>query len=150
MATIFFENRVGDALDLGRQLERDGIKVSCVLTSPPYFGLRDYGRGATASGEIGREADDDVFITHVADALVGIPTHPGASIWVNIGDTQERLRPRPHPKARHREAKVALASDVPSLAAHLVEPAGGDAWMRSSAPPSPEMTRGRDGSCWRC
>jgi site-specific DNA-methyltransferase (cytosine-N4-specific) len=39
----------GDALDVARQLE-DGC-VDCIVTSPPYYGLRDYGTGTWVGGD---------------------------------------------------------------------------------------------------
>lgn len=35
--------RLGDCRDVMRQLIAEGVKVQCVVTSPPYWGLRDYG-----------------------------------------------------------------------------------------------------------
>jgi DNA modification methylase len=42
---------VGDCRDLLRELPADS--VHCVVTSPPYFGLRDYGTGTWEGGEAG-------------------------------------------------------------------------------------------------
>ena len=42
---------------------RDGC-VSCVVTSPPYFGLRDYG----VAGQLGLEATPEAYVA----ALVGV------------------------------------------------------------------------------
>lgn len=39
----------GDCRDTLRQLIADGVKVQTCVTSPPYFGLRDYG----VDGQIG-------------------------------------------------------------------------------------------------
>jgi DNA modification methylase len=38
-------NRVifGDCRDTMRDLKAQGVRVQCCVTSPPYFGLRDYG-----------------------------------------------------------------------------------------------------------
>ena len=33
----------GDCRDAIRSLIADGVKVQCIVTSPPYWGLRDYG-----------------------------------------------------------------------------------------------------------
>ncbi|MBM4164171.1 MAG: site-specific DNA-methyltransferase [Lentisphaerae bacterium] len=57
----------------------------CCVTSPPYWGLRDYG----ISGQIGAENDLDVYI---AD-LVGIfrqvrrTLREDGTLWLNIGDS---------------------------------------------------------------
>jgi DNA modification methylase len=42
---------VGDCRDVLRQLIADGVKVQCCITSPPYFGLRDYGTGTWKGGD---------------------------------------------------------------------------------------------------
>lgn len=46
-----WKNKViqGDSLDLLKQLPKDSI--DCVITSPPYWGLRDYG----VEGQLGLE-----------------------------------------------------------------------------------------------
>ncbi|MEL6218892.1 MAG: site-specific DNA-methyltransferase [Pseudomonadota bacterium] len=43
------EIRIGDCLDLLRQMPDQS--VHCVVTSPPYFGLRDYGTGEWQGGD---------------------------------------------------------------------------------------------------
>ena len=40
----------GDAIERLRELPADS--VHCVVTSPPYFGLRDYGTGAWEGGDL--------------------------------------------------------------------------------------------------
>lgn len=58
--------------------------VQCVVTSPPYWGLRDYG----ANGQIGLEATPDDFVA----ALVGVfrevrrVLKPDGTLWLNLGD----------------------------------------------------------------
>lgn len=64
---------------------KSGI-INCCITSPPYFGLRDYG----VEGQIGTEETPQQFI----DRLVPIFTEvkrvlrDDGTLWVNIGDTQ--------------------------------------------------------------
>ena len=62
-----------------------GETVRCCVTSPPYFGLRDYGM----EEQIGLERSPDAFI----EELVGVfrevhrvLTNDG-TLWVNIGDS---------------------------------------------------------------
>jgi len=43
---VFF----GDCRDSMRQMVKDGIKVQTCITSPPYYGLRDYGTGTWIGG----------------------------------------------------------------------------------------------------
>jgi site-specific DNA-methyltransferase (cytosine-N4-specific) len=72
----------GDALAVLQQL-RPG-SVDCVVTSPPYFGLRDYG----VDGQLGAE---DTPMQYVA-ALVGIFDEirrvlaDDGTLWLNLGD----------------------------------------------------------------
>ena len=47
----------GDVMD-GLSKIPDG-KIQCCVTSPPYFGLRDYGHG----GQIGLEPKPDEFVS---------------------------------------------------------------------------------------
>jgi DNA modification methylase len=58
--------------------------VQCVVTSPPYWGLRDYG----SKDQIGLEKSPDEFVA----ALVGVFTEihrvlkPDGIAWLNLGD----------------------------------------------------------------
>lgn len=42
---------LGDCRDVMRQLANDGVKVQTCVTSPPYYGLRDYGTGTWIGGD---------------------------------------------------------------------------------------------------
>lgn len=59
--------------------------VNCVVTSPPYFGLRDYG----CAGQIGLEASPDEFV----DELVAVfretrrVLRSDGTLWLVIGDS---------------------------------------------------------------
>lgn len=41
----------GDCRESMRQMAKDGIKVQTCITSPPYYGLRDYGTGTWIGGD---------------------------------------------------------------------------------------------------
>ena len=41
----------GDCRDTMRQLAADGVKVQMCVTSPPYYGLRDYGTSSWEGGD---------------------------------------------------------------------------------------------------
>jgi site-specific DNA-methyltransferase (adenine-specific) len=62
-----------------------GIKVDCIVTSPPYYGQRDYG----FAGQIGLEDHPRLYI----DALIEVfdlcwqVLRDTGSLWVSIGDT---------------------------------------------------------------
>ena len=75
----------GDCRDIMRNWIELGVKVHTCVTSPPYFGLRDY----ECDGQIGLEKTPDEYIAtlvdvfrHVRELLVDDGT-----LWVNIGDT---------------------------------------------------------------
>lgn len=73
----------GDCLDVLRRMP-DGIANTCV-TSPPYYGLRDYGHPL----QIGLEQTPDEFITKLVDVFreVRRVLRDDGTIWVNIGDS---------------------------------------------------------------
>lgn len=73
----------GDCLDLMRQLPDKCVDV--VITSPPYFNLRDYG----VQGQIGREDSVNAYIDNlvaVFDEINRVLKDSG-SCWVNLDDS---------------------------------------------------------------
>lgn len=73
---------VREALSL---LIEEGVKVNCVVTSPPFYGQRDY----EVDRQIGLEAHPSEFISTLADVFdsAGSVLADNGSLWVNIGDT---------------------------------------------------------------
>ncbi len=73
----------GDCLEVLRTLPDES--VDCVMTSPPYWGLRDYGVG----GQIGQEPTFDEYITKLCDIFdeVKRALKKTGTCWVNMGDT---------------------------------------------------------------
>lgn len=63
---------------------RDG-SVDCVVTSPPYWGLRDYGAG----GQIGLEPNPDSYVSEVVTAMDECRRvlRPRGTLWLNLGDS---------------------------------------------------------------
>lgn len=77
---------VGDALTRLRELATGSI--DCVVTSPPYFGLRDYG----IHGQLGQEAHVDEWVANlraVCRELHRVLAGHG-SLWLNLGDSYSR------------------------------------------------------------
>lgn len=74
---------VGDCIEVMRSLEAGSVQT-CV-TSPPYFGLRDYGH----EGQIGLEPTPDEFVA----ALVAVfrevrrVLRDDGTLWLNLGDS---------------------------------------------------------------
>jgi site-specific DNA-methyltransferase (adenine-specific) len=73
----------GDSLEVLRQLP-SGIAQTCV-TSPPYWGLRDYG----ATGQLGLEATPDEYVQNMVALFreVRRVLRDDGSLWVNLGDS---------------------------------------------------------------
>lgn len=72
----------GDALDTLKELPDES--VNCIITSPPYWGLRDYG----IKGQIGLEGELKEFInklTKIFDEGKRVLKSDGV-LWLNIGD----------------------------------------------------------------
>lgn len=75
----------GDCRDIMRQWVSDGIKVQMCVTSPPYYGLRDYGH----DGQIGLEETPEQYIEAMVDVfrcVKDILADDGV-LWLNIGDS---------------------------------------------------------------
>ncbi len=68
-----------------RRLPLRDDSVQCVVTSPPYWGLRDY----AAAGQIGREATPDAYIVNLQAAFTEVRRvlRPDGTLWLNIGDS---------------------------------------------------------------
>ena len=59
--------------------------VDCVVTSPPYFGLRDYGN----SGQIGLEATPEAYVAEMVAVFreVRRVLRDDGTLWLNLGDS---------------------------------------------------------------
>jgi len=81
----------GDCRDSMRQMAKDGIKVQTCITSPPYYGLRDYGH----DGQIGNEQTPKEFIDNLVEvfACVWDVLVDDGTLWVNLGDSYYNYRP---------------------------------------------------------
>lgn len=61
------------------------VKVNCIVTSPPYYGQRDYG----VDGQYGLETDPQSFIDRLGEVfeMCWEVLEDNGSLWINIGDT---------------------------------------------------------------
>lgn len=73
----------GDALGMLRTLP--DCSVNCVVTSPPYLGLRDYG----VAGQLGMEKTPAEYITKMVEIFEEVRRvlRKDGTCWVNMGDT---------------------------------------------------------------
>ncbi len=74
----------GDALNVLKDFPDDSI--DCAMTSPPYWGKREY-----ENGGIGLEHDYRDFVKHLGAIFFELKRalKPEGSFWLNIGDTYE-------------------------------------------------------------
>jgi len=75
----------GDCLDKLDELPNES--VHCVMTSPPYWNLRDYGH----DDQLGLEPDSDDYVSNIADVMDKVKEvlRPDGSLWLNLGDTYD-------------------------------------------------------------
>ena len=75
----------GDCRDIMRQWAKDGVKAQTCVTSPPYYGLRDYGH----DGQIGLEETPDDYIKAMVEVFkcVWDVLEDDGTLWLNIGDS---------------------------------------------------------------
>lgn len=73
----------GDALEKLKEIPSES--VDCVITSPPYWALRDYG----VDGQLGLEPTFQQYITKLCDIFDEVKRvlKKEGTCWVNIGDT---------------------------------------------------------------
>lgn len=74
---------VGDCVETLQALP--AASVHCCVTSPPYWGLRDYGH----AGQIGLESSPDEYVSRLVAVFreVRRVLRPDGTLWVNLGDT---------------------------------------------------------------
>jgi DNA modification methylase len=73
----------GDCREVLRELESES--VDCVVTSPPYYGLRDYG----VDGQIGLEQSPAEYVAQMVEVFreVRRVLKPPGTLWLNLGDS---------------------------------------------------------------
>ena len=74
---------VGDCRDVLQTMAPQS--VHCVVTSPPYFGLRDYG----VDGQMGLEPTPEEFVAELVGVFreVRRVLRDDGTVWLNIGDS---------------------------------------------------------------
>jgi DNA modification methylase len=78
-----FHVHCGDALTVLRTMPDES--VDCCITSPPYFGLRDYGIG----GQIGLEKTPEEYVSRLVDVFRDVRRvlKNDGVLWLNLGDS---------------------------------------------------------------
>lgn len=75
----------GDAIDVAKWVKPES--VHCIVTSPPYYGLRDY--FSSDETQLGLEKTPDLFVNHLVEIFreVRKVLHPTGVLWIVINDT---------------------------------------------------------------
>lgn len=78
-----YEIRQGDALEVLKTIPDES--VHCCVTSPPYYGLRDYGVG----GQIGLEDTPEKYVGKLVQVFreVRRVLRDDGTLWLNLGDS---------------------------------------------------------------
>jgi site-specific DNA-methyltransferase (adenine-specific) len=125
---------IGDVRE--RLSELPDASVDCVITSPPYFQLRDYG----VSGQLGLEPDVDTWVEELRLVMRGVARvlRPTGSLWLNLGDSYSRhARFGAPPKSLllgPERLSLALIEDGWTLRNKVV-------WSKSNTMPNPVRDR---------
>ena len=80
-----FTNKIicGDALKVLKTIPDESI--DCIVTSPPYWALRDYG----VAGQIGLELTIEEYLEKLLAVFAEVKRvlKPSGTCWINFGDT---------------------------------------------------------------
>ena len=73
----------GNNIDVLKTMDRES--VDCVVTSPPYWGLRDYG----TSDQLGLEPTPEEYVTNLVKVFQEVHRvlKPSGTVWLNLGDS---------------------------------------------------------------
>jgi DNA modification methylase len=73
----------GDALETLKQMEDESI--NCCVTSPPYWGLRDYG----VEGQLGLEKTPEEYVSKMVEVFREVKRvlRKDGTLWLNLGDS---------------------------------------------------------------
>jgi DNA modification methylase len=130
----------GDLVDSLRRLPAESVQA--VVTSPPYWGLRDYGvpptiwggeagcrhrwrdglggrvcgRCGAWEGCLGLEATPDLYVSHLVSAMREARRclRPDGTLWLVLGDSFAANRSRQVPDTSGRDRSAGLATRVPA------------------------------------
>jgi len=88
----------GDCRTLMKRWKDEGVKVQTCVTSPPYFGLRDYGHPE----QLGLEETPEKFVANMVEVFrcVRDILADDGTLWLNIGDSYNTPGPSNHGKSK--------------------------------------------------
>jgi len=102
-----------------RHLPTPDESIDCVVTSPPYWGLRDYG----LEGEgIGLESTPDLYVQNMVEVFKEVwrVLKPTGTVWLNLGDSYHNYRSDgAYPKQTVSKTKQDLPTFAPNRGHHI-------------------------------
>lgn len=89
----------------------DAGSVQCCVSSPPYFGLRDYG----VAGQIGVEQTPAEYVEQLVAVFreVRRVLRDDGTLWLNLGDSYAANRGYQVPDSKHIDVGNSMGSTVP-------------------------------------
>ena len=93
----------GDCRTLMKRWKDEGVKVQTCVTSPPYFGLRDYGHPE----QLGLEETPEKFVANMVEVFrcVRDILADDGTLWLNIGDSYARQGGKVSEQSRHWDGR---------------------------------------------
>lgn len=103
----------GDCTTVMRTLSEESVHT--IITSPPYFGLRDYGH----DDQIGQEATPEAYVDHLVEVFreARRVLRSDGLLWLNLGDSYSQGGRGQSPmssKQRSNQGSVIGPSRIPS------------------------------------
>jgi DNA modification methylase len=89
---MMLDIKTGDALTVLRTLPDESVQ--CCVTSPPYWGLRDYG----SNGQLGLEKTPEEYVSKMVEVFreVRRVLRKDGTLWLNLGDSYASAWPAPN------------------------------------------------------
>jgi DNA modification methylase len=111
----------GDVLDILRTLPDES--VHCCVTSPPYWGLRDYG----VAGQIGLEATPEAYVERMVEVFreVRRVLRNDGTLWLNLGDSYSTHPPVPGQQEQQLNGQTAKVAREVAMGRTRKEKQGG-------------------------
>jgi DNA modification methylase len=106
----------GDALEELRKLPDES--VNCCVTSPPYWGLRDYG----TVGQLGLERTPEEYVARLVEVFreVRRVLRKDGTLWLNLGDSYWGGKGQSgHANPEYQAARVEAGESFSQVAAHV-------------------------------
>ena len=101
---------IGDCIEVMRKFP--GESINCCITSPPYWGLRDYGH----EEQLGLEKTPEEYVTKIVEVFREVKRvlKNDGTLWLNLGDTYSNFKDC-------KSTSQSIAKGTKSEQAHIIE-----------------------------